>query len=469
MYFQEVVMGQLDGSGSHGWQHDRVFHDPYLNSISLSHLATSSQTLLNSLQLDDRSNPYLRLMPTLYREAVGDELPDVLGVSVTAVNQVVPALALSHWMRSVRPSCKIVWGGQWVTHVLDRSQSLAALFDVVDGMVVGEGEVPLASILSCEIRQAGWDDVPNVFRRAGAEVVAPLRVVQSTHLNHLPTPDFAGIPLDRFDYPYTLPLQTSRGCFWKRCRFCSYVTLDPVYKCRDVEQVVDDIELLIARYPLQEVAFTDAVMEPERFVAISHEILRRGIHIRWRGFGRFDRRFFSQDFAAMADAGLRFIIWGMESGSDSVLRSMKKGTTSRIAQRNLEAAAAAGIHNRVCLIYGYPGETVKDRDRTIAFLRQNEAVIHSMAFSPLAIERGTPLACGREVARIEACPQEADLDLHVPQTTSALTLQYLRETEQEFRRLHLQLERRRTGATIGGHTSPHTLHTRPAPEVAMRE
>jgi hypothetical protein len=92
MHFAEDVLGEPADAQSQGWQHDRIFHDPYLNSISLSHFATTSDTLLRSLDIGEGRNPFLRLMPTLYRQVVGGELPDLLGVSVTAVNQVVPAL-----------------------------------------------------------------------------------------------------------------------------------------------------------------------------------------------------------------------------------------------------------------------------------------------------------------------------------------------------------------------------------------
>ena len=442
MYFKEVVMQQVDEENSYRWQHDRIFHDPYLNSISLSELATASEDLLSSLDMDEVSNPFLHLMPTLYQQVVGDELPDLLGVSVTAVNQVVPAFALSGWMRKVNPLCRIVWGGQWVTHVMDRPQELAPLFDIVDGMVAGEGEVPLEKLLRYEMNGDDWENVPNLYRRLGSEVVAPKQVFQSPDLNHLPTPDFEGIPLREFDYPETLPLQTSRGCSWNHCRFCSYVILDPVYKKRNVDQVADDIEALMSRYPIKEIAFTDAIMEPKHFLAVADEILSRGIKIRWRGFGRFDRRFPADAFKNLADAGLSFVIWGMESASDRILTLMKKGTNREITRQNLQDAAAAGIHNRVCLIYGYPTETIEDRDLTLDFLQENLQAVHSMAFSPLQPERGTPVAEGPETVQLEGVTHPSGLELEVATKPSRSKRAYLRETEQKLRRLHLQLDRR---------------------------
>ncbi len=441
MYFQEVVMGQ-DTERFRRWQQDRDYHDPYMNSISLSELATTSQKLLGSLQMSEKKNPYLRLMPMLYRQLVGDELPDLLGLSVTAVNQVVPALALSHWMRLTKPECRIVWGGQWVTHVLDQPQELAPLFDIVDGLVAGEGEKPLSCLIRCEAEGQTWNAVPNLFRRVGTEVIGPHEVYQSPDLNHLPVPDFTGIPLDEYDYPQTLPLQTSRGCSWNHCRFCSYVILDRVYKKRAVEKVVDDIEAIIARHPVREIAFTDAIMEPPHFLALADELLCRGVRIKWRGFGRFDRRFTAKDLGKLGRAGCNFIIWGMESGSDRILQLMKKGTNREIARQNLWDAAKAGIHNRVCLMYGYATETVKDRDLTTSFLRDNLNAVHSMAFSPLSVERGTPLAVGPETKSLEGVSTAKDLELEVPRHPSSSTLIYLRETEQELREIYLELERR---------------------------
>lgn len=435
-------MGQSDEDSWRRWQQDREYHDPYMSSISLSELAVSSESLLDSLKMGEIRNPYLRLMPMLYRQLVENEIPDLVGISVTAVNQVVPALALSHWLRREKPHCHIIWGGQWVTHVLSKPQELAPLFDLVDGMVAGEGEVPLAELLRCEIEGKDWDGVPNLFRRIDGEVIPSANSFQSSNLDHLPPPDFADIPLDEFDYPGIMPLQTSRGCSWNRCRFCSYVVLDPVYKKRSVSKVVDDMEVLIAQYPIHEIAFTDAIMEPPHFIAISEEILRRGVEIKWRGFARFDRRFTTEELAKMGKAGCNFFIWGMESGSNRILALMKKGTNREIARRNLRDAAEAGIHNRVCLMYGYPSESAEDRALTIGLLRENLESVHSMAFSALSVEQGTPLADGPERESLEGLKVATKLQLELPRNPSSSTLRYLRETEQEFRALYLELERR---------------------------
>ena len=144
----------------------------------------------------------------------------------------------------------------------------------------------------------------------------------------------------------------------------------------------------------------------------------------------------------MAEAGCRFIIWGMESGSDRILNLMRKGTTRAIATANLRDAALAGIHNRVCLIYGYPSETDEDRELTISLVRENLGAIHSMAFSPLSLERGTPLTHATEVQLMDGLSPETGLELQLPRTLSCSTLAYLRETEQRLRHIHLELERR---------------------------
>ncbi|MBL7069654.1 MAG: B12-binding domain-containing radical SAM protein [Candidatus Omnitrophica bacterium] len=69
----------------------------------------------------------------------------------------------------------------------------------------------------------------------------------------------------------------------------------------------------------------------------------------------------------MKESGLYLISLGIESGSDKVLKLMKKGTTVEKNREGVDLIRSAGIETAGFFIIGFPGETKEDIKRTIDF------------------------------------------------------------------------------------------------------
>jgi B12-binding domain/radical SAM domain protein len=102
----------------------------------------------------------------------------------------------------------------------------------------------------------------------------------------------------------------------------------------------------------------------------------------------------------------RSIVIGLQSGSDAVLRRLRRGHTVEEGVRAVELCARAGLRPRVDFIFGLPGESAEDRRLTRDLIRQlateENARINTHVFSPLP---GTPLA-GAPPGRIDAETRE---------------------------------------------------------------
>lgn len=96
------------------------------------------------------------------------------------------------------------------------------------------------------------------------------------------------------------------------------------------------------------------------------------------------------------------LIWGLESCSSRLLDVLDKGIDSDLMADVLTWSAAAEIHNRVCVIYGIPGETDEEFSETLSFLEERREVIHSLAYSIFTFERHTQL--------MESGPHHRSLD-----------------------------------------------------------
>jgi anaerobic magnesium-protoporphyrin IX monomethyl ester cyclase len=69
----------------------------------------------------------------------------------------------------------------------------------------------------------------------------------------------------------------------------------------------------------------------------------------------------------MRDAGCERVYFGLESGSNEILRVMNKKTTVEAAEETVHQFACSGIKTAGFFIVGYPGETYETVERTFAW------------------------------------------------------------------------------------------------------
>jgi hypothetical protein len=75
--------------------------------------------------------------------------------------------------------------------------------------------------------------------------------------------------------------------------------------------------------------------------------------------------------ARMWQAGFRVVFLGLESGSDAILREMKKQATTAEYRRGIELLRRQGIVTFGSFILGYPGETAETVKETADFIRSS--------------------------------------------------------------------------------------------------
>ena len=73
---------------------------------------------------------------------------------------------------------------------------------------------------------------------------------------------------------------------------------------------------------------------------------------------------------ALKEAGLRNTAVGFESGDDMILRNMRKGQNRSIQKKFVEDAHELGLLVHGCFMVGFPGETRKTMDATLALAKE---------------------------------------------------------------------------------------------------
>jgi anaerobic magnesium-protoporphyrin IX monomethyl ester cyclase len=323
-----------------------------------------------------------------------------LVMSLPTRAQLIPALTLSHLLKQAMPRVHVTLTGVVFSYNADIVSRWPGLFDFVDTVVPGARQYSGASvdaIIVAELaeamrRGAPMSGIPGVLsrdRRSGEVRLAALDV-DSIRMDELPTPDFEGLAEEKYFAPATIwPLTLSRGCYWRRCTFCT--RLDP-YVERGAEKVVQDIAALAERWGAKYFYFPDDGIRPELFVAVSEKLIERKLDVRWFCMAHPNKRLDGEALALMHRAGCRLLEFGIESAAPRVLKAMNKGTTRSLVREVLEGCRAAGINARGFIIAGFPTESPEEARQTLDFVLENKHLLNSVRAMRFVLERQSIIA-----------------------------------------------------------------------------
>ena len=87
----------------------------------------------------------------------------------------------------------------------------------------------------------------------------------------------------------------------------------------------------------------------------------------------------------MRQAGCIGLWFGIESGSQRILRKMKKGYDIETAKNVIRDTAKNGIRVLIFMIVDFPGETQRDFEQSVAFLEQNQEFIDQVSISRFGV------------------------------------------------------------------------------------
>ncbi len=166
------------------------------------------------------------------------------------------------------------------------------------------------------------------------------------------------------------PILFTRGCPFP-CTFCagSIVSGKRIRK-HSVDFMLDQIRYLYHERGIREFHVVDDNFTLDKGYA--KEFLRRfidaGLQMSWSTPNGVRLDTLDEELLdLMKESGLYMVSLGIESGSDRVLRLMKKRTTTDRIKKGVELIRSKGIDTAGFFIVGFPGETAADIENTIRF------------------------------------------------------------------------------------------------------
>jgi len=305
-------------------------------------------------------------------------------------DQLLFSLGLSKWLSRFLTSPLYLGGASAL--LLSPSDLLDAA-PWIQGIFTGEGEAAMEMFISHGENSL----IPGLYRqREGRAILdAPPSVLS---VEDLPPPDFSWADMSSYFNPVpVLPVQLSRGCKWRRCRFCAHNFSFGRYRCAHVSSSVDLLARYVQDYGGSQFYITDQYLDGEFLEPFAREIISRKLKVNYTFMGRPAEDMTREVLQLLARSGCCWISWGVESGSARLLDTAGKGTDPAIVSQVLKDSKEAGINNLALMIFGLPESDDQALEETFEFLQQNREWIDSLTASEFQLYLGTPF--GRQPER----------------------------------------------------------------------
>lgn len=180
---------------------------------------------------------------------------------------------------------------------------------------------------------------------------------------------FAKEPLKNVFGEFEANIITSRGCV-HNCTFCSAArSLNkglPVRK-KSLNSIKQELIYLKNLYPkLQSIRILDDLFLKNKKNIISSIKIFSKIELNWRSMAHVNtfKGIRAEVVNELGKSGCKELFIGIESGSDKILKKIKKNHSRAITVESLENIFAAGINIKGYFILGFPGETEDDYNET---------------------------------------------------------------------------------------------------------
>ena len=200
--------------------------------------------------------------------------------------------------------------------------------------------------------------------------IAP-EILKVEDFDKLPFPTFNEMPIQNYWCPDSISkpmitMMTARGCPY-RCEFCSSpAVMGKKVRGWKISQIVDELKYLHFEKGINEISFVDDVFTINRkhTIELCNQIIQNNINISWFCNARADH--IDKELASsMKSAGCHQTYLGFESGSQTILDTIKKGTTVERLTQGAYILKENKIERSIGFVIGLPGETEETVKATI--------------------------------------------------------------------------------------------------------
>ena len=293
---------------------------------------------------------------------IAKQRPKIVGISLNGNNRAL-ATRFVKALKEQYPEVIIVVGGYDCVY----RHVATSHFADFDYMIIREAETTLGPLVKALVNGERPNDLPGIVAQhdSSNRVWEEAPIFTDLDSVHFPKYEWTDTVLyQTFTGNHLIPVMTSRGCNWGRCRFCAECF---VYRHHSAERVVEEIEFFVAKgFHTFHFNDSDCNGNPQLLYDICSKIIERGLKLQLIGQLRVDKRNTVEYLRHLARAGFKHLRFGVDGWSDHILKLQRKGYNMKLVEQNLRDCSETEIHTTVNMVMGIPGETDADIDEMIA-------------------------------------------------------------------------------------------------------
>lgn len=242
-----------------------------------------------------------------------------------------------------------------------------------DFVLKGEGEVTLLSLINDLVGGNSGKEVDGLFYLEKNKVKNTKPRPVNQQLDELPLAAWDLIDIEAYRQiwkskkkTFYLNIDTTRGCPYK-CNWCAKPIYGNRYNTRSPKLVVNEIEHHVKNHGVDHFWMCDDIfgLKPGWVQEFRDELQSRNLSIKYKIQSRADLLLQEDNIDALVASGLDEVWIGAESGSQSILDAMDKGTTIEQIEESTKLLKQKGVKVAFFIQFGYLGETRKQIDETI--------------------------------------------------------------------------------------------------------
>lgn len=294
--------------------------------------------------------------------------PDIVGISIKtpAYHSSIQTVEI---VRKLLPEAVIIVGGPHITITSDNMLQ----YNAIDFAFYGEAEYSLLEFVKSISSGEDVCSIQGIIYRKGNSIICNDRPERLASLDSLPFPNKDLLIFSK-KYKYKLgAIITSRGCPFE-CTFCATVPLyGRVVSYRSSKSIVEELTWLYNKYKIKEFEILD-----DTFTLRKKEVIKvcEGL------IERFGKKFFRwvcvtninvldyELIRYLKKAGCYKINIGIESGSDRILKLIRKNITTNGVRKAIKMIKRNGLLIHGYFMIGFPHETEEDMQKTIDFIKE---------------------------------------------------------------------------------------------------
>ncbi len=306
---------------------------------------------------------------------------DITGISCFTFTLPL-ALQIAQEVKKRDPTTIVVLGGSGPSGV---GEKILSRFPAIDYVVDGEGEKPFADLLHVLDGGTHIQDVKGIVYRENGKILHTGPQKRLVDLDGLGFPAYELVDMKAY---------RSAGVMWHRgCPYgCSFCDVSQMWGkkvvSRSIDHVVQEIDMLRTEFGVKVIQFFDDTFTLKKDDTLDMCRKVKNLDVRWSANCRINT--VSRELLeGMIDAGCKGIFYGIESGSDRILKAINKKITVRDVLTAIKNTPKS-LLVKSSFIWNYPFETLDDFYKSFLLASYLTAQRIQVRHSPLSLLSQSP-------------------------------------------------------------------------------